>query len=233
MAMRQPTSRVDVADVDRQLQADRLEVATAGARLDTRPVVPVPSPAAPPAAVVTPPVALESGARPAAAPAAGKPAVAAPKASAAESAAKAPAAEPVVKAAVVEPPAKASATPPAKAATESIAAAPAGESAVKAPAEPAAKVDPQSAAAIKITGCLETNDEKAYRLTDTVGQEAPRSRSWKSGFLKKRSSNIDVVDASHTLDLEHHVGQRVEATGTLTNREMKAHSLRQIAAKCS
>jgi hypothetical protein len=40
------------------------------------------------------------------------------------------------------------------------------------------------------------------------------------------------MDATHTLNLPDHVGQRVTATGTLTDREMQAQSLRQVAASC-
>ena len=38
--------------------------------------------------------------------------------------------------------------------------------------------------AVVIEGCLEQNGE-AFRLKNTTGEDAPKSRSWKSGFLKK------------------------------------------------
>ena len=83
-----------------------------------------------------------------------------------------------------------------------------------------------------ITGCLE-RDGDGFRLKDTSGTDAPKSRSWKSGFLKKGSAAIDVVDAVHTLKLTDQVGQRVSVTGTLVDREMHARAVRHIAASCS
>lgn len=85
--------------------------------------------------------------------------------------------------------------------------------------------------AVTVTGCLEKSDE-GYRLKDTSGAAAPKSRSWKSGFLKKGAAPVEVVDASHTLALNRHVGHRVAVSGPLTDREMRAESVQQIAASC-
>ena len=82
-----------------------------------------------------------------------------------------------------------------------------------------------SATATTITGCLERDDEK-FRLTDTSGDDAPRSRSWKSGFITKRSASVELIDAKHIFRLPLHVGQRVETTGILTDRAMRLQSLR-------
>jgi hypothetical protein len=90
----------------------------------------------------------------------------------------------------------------------------------------------QKVAAVTITGCLE-HDDDAFWLTDTSGTGAPMSRSWKSGFLKKRPSRIELVDSAHALRLTSYVGQRIAATGTLVNREMQTHSLHRVAASCS
>jgi len=103
--------------------------------------------------------------------------------------------------------------------------APAVESAAK---EPAATL-----AAVTITGCLERADETTFRLKDTVGEDAPKSRSWKSGFLKKGSASIEVVDAAHRLKLPDHVGQKVTVTGTLVDREMQVRSLQRVATSCA
>ena len=54
--------------------------------------------------------------------------------------------------------------------------------------------------------------------------DAPKSRSWKSGFLKKHSSSVEVVDANHALKLERFVGQRVAATGIVADRRMRART---------
>jgi len=90
----------------------------------------------------------------------------------------------------------------------------------------------QNVTSVTITGCL-ANDEETFWLRDTSGMDAPRSRSWRSGFLKKRPATIELLDATNTLKLPSYVGQRVAATGMLTNHEMRAHSLQRLAASCS
>jgi Tfp pilus assembly protein PilV len=97
-------------------------------------------------------------------------------------------------------------------------------------AEPAAKL-PVQMAAVTITGCLEHSHE-TFRLKDTSGVEAAKSRSWKSGFFKKSPASIEVVDAANRLQLQTHVGQRVSVTGMLVDREMQGRSLKRIAASC-
>jgi hypothetical protein len=84
---------------------------------------------------------------------------------------------------------------------------------------------------VTITGCLERDDD-TFRLKDTTGADAPRLRSWKSGFLKKDSASIGVVDAADGLKLSDHVGQRISVTGLLVDREMRVRSLRRVAASC-
>jgi len=86
-------------------------------------------------------------------------------------------------------------------------------------------------APVTIAGCLERDDE-TFRLKDTSGEDAPRSRSWKSAFLKKGAAPVDVVDATKRLKLTNHVGERVSVTGTLSDGEMQIRSLRRIAASC-
>lgn len=82
---------------------------------------------------------------------------------------------------------------------------------------------------VTVTGCLESTDE-GFRLKETSGAEAPKARSWKSGFLKKSSASLDVVDPTRKLQLASHVGRRVSVTGTLDDREMQAQSVRRIGA---
>jgi len=131
-----------------------------------------------------------------------------------------------VKAPVVESAAK---TP----AVESAAKTPAVESAPMAAAlESTAKADVQNVAPVTITGCLEL-DEETFWLKDASGVDAPKSRSWRSGFLRKRTSPIELVDPTNTLKLPNHIGQRVAVTGMLMNREMRARSLRRVAASCN
>jgi hypothetical protein len=90
----------------------------------------------------------------------------------------------------------------------------------------------QTVTSVTITGCL-ANDEETFWLKDTSGADAPKSRNWKSGFLKKRPAAIELLDATHALRLPNYVGQRVAATGTLVNREMRAHSLQRVGSSCS
>ena len=98
--------------------------------------------------------------------------------------------------------------------------------------EPAANAQAADGAPVTITGCLEL-DEDTFRLKDTSGVDAPKSRSWRSGFLKKRTSSIQLVDATHSLNLTQYVGQRVAATGVLMNRELRTRSLHSVAASCN
>ncbi len=100
-------------------------------------------------------------------------------------------------------------------------------------AEPMTGADAQNAAGhVTISGCLQGGDD-SFWLKDTSGADAPKSRSWRSGFLKKQSASVQVVDATHTLNLSTHVGQRVTATGALANRTMQARSLQRVAASCN
>ena len=90
----------------------------------------------------------------------------------------------------------------------------------------------QALTPVTITGCLERNAE-TFRLKDTAGEAAPKARSWKSGFLRKGSASIAIVDAANRVKLPSHVGQRVSVTGTLVDREMRVRSLQRVAASCS
>jgi hypothetical protein len=110
---------------------------------------------------------------------------------------------------------------------------PAAEPVAKSAAiEPIPTTAPQAVASVTITGCLEHDDE-TFWLSDASGSDAPTARSWRSGFLKKRPARIEVVDAGHALRLTSYVGQRIAATGTLVDREMRTRSLHPISASCS
>jgi ferric-dicitrate binding protein FerR (iron transport regulator) len=98
---------------------------------------------------------------------------------------------------------------------------------VAASATPSAK----TAAPVTLAGCLQRTDQK-LRLKDTVGADAPKARSWKSGFLKKGSGSIDLVDPANRLRLANHVGHRVTVTGTLDHGEMQVRSLQRVSAVC-
>jgi hypothetical protein len=98
--------------------------------------------------------------------------------------------------------------------------------------DPASTTASKTPEPVTIAGCLERDDE-TFRLKNTTGTQAPKGRSWKSGFLKKNASTIAVVDTSNKVQLGSHVGQRVSVTGMLVDREIKVRSLRRVAASCS
>ena len=91
---------------------------------------------------------------------------------------------------------------------------------------------PPSGTPITITGCLEREDD-GFRLKNTSGTDAPRSRSWRSGFLKKGSASVDLVDPPKKLRLSEHVGERVSMTGVLVDRDMQVRSMHRVAPSCN
>ncbi len=120
------------------------------------------------------------------------------------------------------------ATPKAKTSATSAAATTTAAS----PSESAvAKPSSALSATVTVAGCLERTGD-GFRLKDTSGADAPKSRSWKTGFFKKSSASIDVVDAANGLKLANYAGSRVSVTGTLIDREMRAHSLQRLQGAC-
>lgn len=84
---------------------------------------------------------------------------------------------------------------------------------------------------VTITGCLEQKDE-TFRLKDTDGVDAPKSRNWKTGFLTKHSAALNLVDQRNRNRLANHVGERVSITGMLSERELEVRSLSRVAMSC-
>ena len=84
---------------------------------------------------------------------------------------------------------------------------------------------------VTVTGCLERDDE-TLRLTDTAGTDVPKSRNWKSGFLRKRPAAITLVDTA-SLARPGYVGKRVAATGILEDRALRLRSLQPAAGSCN
>ena len=104
--------------------------------------------------------------------------------------------------------------------------------AAPAPAPPV----PETAAVdhVTITGCLEASGNgDRFRLTDTGGANAPKARSWRTGFLKKRSAAVDLVGAPDVAALNKQVGQRVAVSGVQTNRELQVSSVRVVSPSCN
>ena len=97
---------------------------------------------------------------------------------------------------------------------------------------PEATVAKAKAPVTTLEGCLERSGD-SFRLKDTSGADAPKSRSWKSGFLKKGPAAVDVVDSSESLGLANRVGTRVSVSGTLVERQMQAHAIHRVASSCS
>ncbi len=90
-----------------------------------------------------------------------------------------------------------------------------------------------SSADVTITGCLEsTVDGDQFRLTNTEGAEAPKARGWRSGFLKKRSAAVELVNFKDTSTLRRLVGHRVVTTGLLDSRELSVRSIASAGQTC-
>lgn len=84
---------------------------------------------------------------------------------------------------------------------------------------------------VTITGCLERQNG-TFRLKDTSGADAPKVRGWKGGFLKRRSATIDLLDPADRLRLGDSVGQRIAASGILSEHEMRVSSWQRVSASC-
>ena len=95
---------------------------------------------------------------------------------------------------------------------------------------------PETAAVdqVTITGCLEAfGNGDRFRLTDTEGANAPKARSWRTGFLKKHSAAVDLVGTHDVIALKRQIGQRVAVSGVQTNRELQVSSVRVVSPSCN
>ena len=109
-----------------------------------------------------------------------------------------------------------------------------GFEAIPPPASASVSTGVGAIAPVTITGCLEVSvDQDEFRLTDTEGVDAPKSRSWRTGFLKKRSAPVALVEPPDRLALQTHVGRRVSATGLLTSHDLKVSALRVVGPSCN
>lgn len=98
----------------------------------------------------------------------------------------------------------------------------------------ATKSTESSNPSVTVSGCLQA-DGKAFKLTDVKGPQAPKGRSWKTGFIKKTTkNNVEVVSASSNVKLMDHVGRQVTVVGvTADDDQIKATSIKRMAASCS
>jgi hypothetical protein len=104
---------------------------------------------------------------------------------------------------------------------------------VIAPAVASTTTSAAASEAVTVSGCLEaTVDGADFRLTDTEGADAPKARNWRSGFLKKRSAPVELVELSDPVGLRKYVGRRVTASGVLTGRELRVGSLQASGTSC-
>jgi hypothetical protein len=95
----------------------------------------------------------------------------------------------------------------------------------------AATSSAQTEEVVTIAGCLEQSHD-TFRLKDTAGSDAPKSRNWKTGFLTKHASSVTIVDSGGKLKLGSHVGERVSVTGMLSDKEMQGRSLKTLDIAC-
>jgi hypothetical protein len=117
-----------------------------------------------------------------------------------------------------------------KASAKSAEATPVMTSAQALESRPAATAqDGEESIATTISGCL-IRDDGIFQLKDTAGDHAPKSRSWKSGFIRKGSARVELIDASNRL--APHVGYRITVSGTLTDREMHVNLVRGTTERC-
>ncbi|HET6958966.1 MAG TPA: hypothetical protein VFI56_20365 [Vicinamibacterales bacterium] len=118
--------------------------------------------------------------------------------------------------------------------TEDVAAKLPGSEALPPPPMATASSGTIGVAPVTITGCLEVSvSQDEYRLTDTEGIDAPKSRSWKTGFLKRRAAPVSLIEPSDRTTLRKAVGRRVAATGTLNSHDLKVSAVRVVGPSCN
>ena len=72
-----------------------------------------------------------------------------------------------------------------------------------------------------------------YKLTGLKGTEAPKGRSWKTGWITKSTKNVGVVSTSSGPKLKDHVGHQVTLTGVKNGDNLQARSIKHVATSCS
>jgi hypothetical protein len=93
--------------------------------------------------------------------------------------------------------------------------------------------DATPSAPVTISGCLEMSmDGETFRLADTEGANAPKARTWRSGFLKKQATPVELLELGDPATARKYVGQRVTATGVVENRDMRVRTLRVSGNSC-
>lgn len=84
-----------------------------------------------------------------------------------------------------------------------------------------------------LTGCLR-EDGDHFALTNLSGTQAPKGRSWKTGFIKKSAKNVEVVGASSNVRLKDQIGHQVTIVGMKDDdTHIKASSVKRLNGACS
>ncbi|MBI2220614.1 MAG: hypothetical protein HYU53_05345 [Acidobacteria bacterium] len=85
---------------------------------------------------------------------------------------------------------------------------------------------------VTFVGCLRSADHGArFMLTDITGPNAPRARSWKTGFITRRSVSMTVT-SGRSIKLRDSVGKLVRITGRRAGDDLHAESLAFAGAIC-
>jgi len=108
---------------------------------------------------------------------------------------------------------------------------PAKNTPAKANAHATATATVQTPERVTITGCLEQGHD-GFRLKNTEGADAPKSRNWKTGFITKHPASLNLQDQKNRMKLGTHVGERVSVTGMLTDRDLEVRSMTRVANSC-
>lgn len=84
---------------------------------------------------------------------------------------------------------------------------------------------------VTYVGCLRAEEAgERFMLTEISGPNAPRSRSWKTGFITKRTMDVEV--AGPRKKLTQNVGRLVRITGRRSGHDIVAHSITYAGATC-
>lgn len=84
---------------------------------------------------------------------------------------------------------------------------------------------------VTYVGCLRADHGQKFMLTDIGGKNAPKARSWKTGFILKRPANVEVV-GTKGMKLKDHVNHTVQVTGHKSGGHVNAESLKLVGSTC-
>jgi len=89
----------------------------------------------------------------------------------------------------------------------------------------------KSTAPVTMTGCLRTGGA-GFVLTGLKGNTAPKARSWKTGYIIKKTRDV-VVSPATGVKLQDHVNRQVTVVGVVDGTHMTARTIRRVATSCS